>query len=241
MLQSSISIITFINRTQSDSASDFNSPVRWDAFNVCDKVKETKAWLDWNQPTFMQTCSIFVSHKTFCDDYSTNRHFITEYFCVCILLQTNYITSHESNVDVLVVAHVCIIGLDVNVNCCKSCHFSYYQIRTALKTAPRVPIKVEVSLPRNSGQYLIATCCISIFFVYLWHSNKCGFYPLALPWHFDELGSISCIQSLSLYFLPLWSMVWRWARRSKSCTETKTSLSMMWSSSKYRCLWTPIR
>ena len=29
--------------------------------------------------------------------------------------------------------------------------FRYYQIRTALKTAPKVPVKTEVSLPHNSG------------------------------------------------------------------------------------------
>ena len=35
--------------------------------------------------------------------------------------------------------------------------FRYYQIRTALKTAPKVPVKTEVSLPHNSGISLLST------------------------------------------------------------------------------------
>ena len=40
--------------------------------------------------------------------------------------------------------------------------FRYYQIRSHVKATPKIPVKVEVSLPRNQG--LFTFICLTFFF-----------------------------------------------------------------------------
>lgn len=44
--------------------------------------------------------------------------------------------------------------------------FSFYQIRTALKVSPKLPVKVEVNLPRVAGDFKSKSAVQSINILY---------------------------------------------------------------------------
>jgi hypothetical protein len=57
-------------------------------------------------------------------------------------------------------------GEDYGTSLLNSCVFvfnSFYQIRTALRVSPKLPVKVEVNLPRNQREYSLLIIIKSAF------------------------------------------------------------------------------